>query len=104
MIEEIETKTMNPENFELIWNFILANEGQEFQTINGLGFTYQVIGNSIQVVGNRPYKLTMGNFLAACPFFDPDDLGVLPLFIVGRSYVWGIFNGIQDQIGELENN
>lgn len=92
---------MNPENFEQIWNLILANEGNPFHTINGNVFTYQVNGNSIQIAGNAPYNLSQGNFLAALPFFDPEVLGVMPQNIVGRSYVWGIYNGLFGQIEQL---
>lgn len=92
---------MNPENFEEIWDFILANEGDAFLTINGCIFTYMVNGNSIQIVGNKPYNLSKGNFLAALPFFDPNSLGAMPQNIVGRSYAWGIFNGLTGQIVQL---
>lgn len=80
-----------------IWQFILTHEGQKFQTKRGNLFTYKVIGNAIQIEGNRPYKLSQGNFLAAIPNFNPENLGAMPQSIVGRSYVWGIFNNLQNQ-------
>lgn len=97
---------MKPENFGQIWNLILAHEGHPFQTIRGKVFTYQVNGNSIQIVGNKPYNLSSGNFLAALPFFDPKHLGAMPDAIFGRSYVWGIFNGISNgnQSNSLKSN
>lgn len=92
---------MIPENFEQIWNLILASEGHVFHTIRNNAFTYQVNGNKIQIVGNRPYNLSKGNFLNALTHFDPNHLGAMPNAIVGRSYVWGIFNGLSGQIAQL---
>ena len=92
---------MNEENFEEIWNLILANEGVEFQTIRGIPFTYHVKGNVLQIDDRAQYNLSQGNFLNALPFFHPNDLGIMPTAIVGRSYVWGIYNGLINQIQEF---
>ena len=101
-IKKIENDIkMNAENFEQIWNLILANEGQVFRTIRNKTFTYQVNGNKIQIVGNKPYHLSAQNFLNALPYFDPEHLGAMPSAIVGVSYVWGIFNGLSGQIAQL---
>ncbi|WP_339752070.1 hypothetical protein [Algoriphagus aquimarinus] len=92
---------MNPENFEQIWGLIRANEGQVFNTIRHKPYKYTINGNAIQVLGNQPYNLSRGNFLNALPHFDPQTLATMPSAIVGRSYVWGIYNGLANQIAQI---
>lgn len=87
------------EDFEQIWAWIIQNAGEPFNTIRGNQFSYEVIGNRLQIIGNAEYHLSQGNFLRAFPHFDPNALGKLPKSIVGRSYVWGIFNGYFNQPG-----
>jgi hypothetical protein len=92
---------MHEENFELIWALIIENAGNPFHTPNGTEFIYEIIGERIQIVRNRPYNLLMQNFLNALPHFDPGNQGAIPQRIGGRPYIWGIYNGLEDQIDQF---
>ncbi len=78
------------------WDEIIKNEGSKFKTKRGKVFTYELTGNAMQIIGKKTYTLSKGNFLKAFDYFDPNSLMVMPKNIVGRSYVWGVFNGILD--------
>ena len=85
---------INPQNAQAIWERIVQMEGEVFFTISRKIFKYSVNGNGIQVTGNKDYRLSQDNFFKAIQNFDPGALNSFPENIVGRSYVWGIFNRI----------
>jgi hypothetical protein len=82
---------INLGNAEAIWKRIVQVEGEVFYTVRRKIFKYSVKGNGIQIIGNKPYNLSKGNFFKAIPSFNTVGLRSLPKSIVGRSYVWGIF-------------
>jgi hypothetical protein len=88
---------MTQENFRQIWNLILANEMHSFQTINGDDFLYSIGRNAVLIVTDRMYSLSQENFFEALPFFDRNAPEVMPQNIVGRTYIWGIYNGLIEQ-------
>lgn len=75
-------------DIETVWARIKAHAGEEFRTITGLPFTYQVPGNYLRV--NRAIRsLSRSNFqhaLRAMPAHSPADLAQRQ----GPSYTWAI--------------
>lgn len=92
---------MNEENIDQIWALIIASEGQEFHTKQGIPFTYQVIGNKIHIVNRTPHNISINNFLKAIPLYNPNHLTEMNNSVRGSSYVWGIFHGLIDQINNI---
>lgn len=92
---------MHEENFEQIWALILLNEGQVFQTKQGILFTYQVIGNTIHITDREPHNLSKKNFFKAITLYNPNDLKEMNNSVRGSSYVWGIFHSLMAQIDQF---
>jgi hypothetical protein len=75
-----------------VWNRIKSHAGEEFQTVNGLPFTYQVPGNYIRITRagqevNR--SLSRTNFEKALPSLPATGPGALK-GRQGASYPWAI--------------
>ena len=77
---------------ELIWQNIVAHEGQIFTKILGREFTYTVHGEAIQVVGNQPYPVSRQNIINAHAIGQVKGPGAYPDHIVGPSYVWALLH------------
>jgi hypothetical protein len=88
---------INLENAEAIWNRIIQIEGEVFTKKRNVPFRYFVSAQKIQIVGNKPFPLNKRNFENAIPSFDPVGPRTFPKDkIMGTSYVWGIFNRINN--------
>lgn len=75
-------------DIEDVWARIRAHAGQEFRTVTGLPFTYEVPGNYLRV--NRTDRnLSRTNFAKAIELLPADGPGQLP-GRQGASYTWAI--------------
>lgn len=83
---------MSQQSIDTVWERIQRNAGQEFQTINGLPFTYRVPGNFLRVSRdgeeiNR--SLSRTNFEKALVLMPADGPAALKSR-QGSSYTWAI--------------
>ena len=76
---------------EIIQN-IIDCEGQVFQKIKGKPFKYSIRGQSIQIIGNKPYPISFTNIINAWNVGQVPGPGAFPDNIVGPSYVWALLN------------
>ncbi len=67
-------------------------EGEVFYTKRRIAFKYVIIGNAIQIVGNRPYLITFQNIQNAFILGPVVGPGAYPNNIIGPSYVWALLN------------
>jgi len=71
-----------------VWARIAQHAGQEFHTVTGLPFTYEVPGNYLRV--NRTIRnLSRSNFAKALPLLPAATPADLP-DLQGASYTWAI--------------
>jgi hypothetical protein len=82
---------INLENAEAIWKRIVQMEGEIFYTVRRKMFKYSVKGNGIQVIGNKPYNLSKGNFVKAIPSFSTVGLSSLPKNKLSGDHTFGGF-------------
>ncbi|MDR2717052.1 MAG: hypothetical protein LBB89_03175 [Treponema sp.] len=79
------------QDFYIIWNNIIANEGNTFYTISGKEFTYRINGNFLitdRTERNIP-KNDIEKAFNSLPLNGPSEINNL---VQGPSYVWAILN------------
>ncbi len=84
---------MNNRNpiFQEVWNRIRTHEGEEFKTITGKPFTYQIHGDVFNP-SRTNYNVTKSDFEKAfvlTPFKGP---GMVNLLVRGPSYIWAVLH------------
>lgn len=77
--------------FKDVWNQILNHEGEEFETITGLKFSYRVEGNSV-IPDRTEYPLHKSNYEKVFQMLPLKGLGEISDLVRGPSYVWAILN------------
>lgn len=77
--------------FEKIWARIVALQGEEFATITGLPFTYQIAGDGLFPSRTR-YRLSRGNVEKAYGMTPIPSPGAITKEVRGPSYVWAILH------------
>jgi hypothetical protein len=94
--DSVAANTMERRAFGLrtsteVWHRIQAHQGEQFSTITGLSFTYDVDGD-VLVTDRTPSRLYSSEFeraLAKVPLDRPRDINKL---VRGPSYVWAILH------------
>ena len=77
--------------FETVWRRILFCEGEEFATISGLPFEYEVSGNIFRV-NRTQYNIQRSDFeraYAHVPIAGPGDISKL---VRGSAYIWAVLH------------
>jgi hypothetical protein len=90
---------MDKRSFEKVWNSIVVCEGQLFQTVRGLPFTYKIRGNAL-VPSRTEYQISKSDFEKAfelVPFPGP---GKISNLVRGPAYVWAILHDRRISSGE----
>jgi len=77
--------------FEEIWKRIVAYQGEEFLTIQGLPFTYRIIGNTLRP-SRTVYNISKSDFKKAYRMFPIKGPGVINQIVRGPAYVWAILH------------
>ena len=77
--------------FEKVWSRILALEGEEFQTITGLNFTYRIRGNSL-IPSRTNYSLHKSDFDRAYQLVPLKGPGIINNLVRGPAYIWAILH------------
>ncbi len=74
---------------EVVWERIIAHQGQLFHQLKGQAFTYQVNGNALtpSTAKAKIYKSQFAKALGAVPFEKVSDV---PAGVFGPSYVYAI--------------
>lgn len=80
-------------NFAEVWEKIKNFEGQEFETITGITFTYKI--KKYVLIPSRPkYNLSKANFEKAYELWPITGPGKISRIVRGSSYVWAILKRI----------
>ena len=77
--------------FETVWRRILSSEGEQFETIRGLPFTYEISGNIFSSSRTR-YNISRADFERAyehVPIQGPGDISNL---VRGSVYIWSVLH------------
>ncbi len=77
--------------FETIWNRVIGNQGNPFQTIENKEFTYKVVGNRL-ICSRVKYNIRKKDFELVYNIWPVNGPGAIPANINGRSYVWAVLN------------
>ncbi len=85
-------------SFDEVWDRIVENEGETFQTLRKLKLTYKVDGNSV-CPSRTEYKIPKSDFKKAygmIPIRGPGDIGDV---VRGPSYIWAILRDKKISVG-----
>ena len=77
--------------FELIWGRIVALQGEQFATITGLPFTYQVEGDALYP-NRTDYRLSRRDVETAYGMVPISGPGVINRTVRGPAYIWAILH------------
>ena len=77
--------------FEAVWTNIVNCAGQEFHTITGLPFTYQVANGAV-LTNRTNYPLSRSNFEKAAQIEDLRGPGQINRLVRGPAYVYAILS------------
>jgi hypothetical protein len=78
-------------DFEAVWQRIARYAGEEFHTVRGLEFTYQVDSNSLRT-SRTDFVLSKGNFERAYEQVPLDAPADFSQDITGTSYTWAVLH------------
>ncbi|MEJ8569403.1 hypothetical protein [Elongatibacter sediminis] len=79
-------------NIETIWNRILVHEGEQFETISGLPFTYEIAGN-IFLPDRANQNIPRSEFEKAIAVGLPiDGPGEISDLVRGSAYIWAVLH------------
>ena len=82
---------MSMPTLEEIWGRIKALEGEEFHTISGKPFTFEISGNIFRS-SRAKYNISKSNFgkaLGLVPFDGPGEVNEL---VRGPAYIWAVLH------------
>jgi len=88
--------TVTPRSFESVWQRISSMEGEQFSTIRGKQFTYEVSGNILIPSIDSQFQLHKSNFKKAFERGRTTGPGAIS-DVHGPSYVWAILH--DDRVG-----
>ncbi len=77
------------EDFNEVWQRIIAHAGEQFQTNNGTVFRYEVSGDAIRPV-NTELTVTRSDLERYYRLGADADTGKITTLTGGASFVWGI--------------
>lgn len=86
-------------SFDEVWQRVIGNEGEEFHTITGLEFTYEVGGDFI-VTSRARQNISKSDFMKALgrvPLQGPSEINDI---VRGPAYVWAILHDSRISRGE----
>jgi hypothetical protein len=89
-VQLIENKKRMPP-FDEIWNRIIAHAGENFYTITGLEFRYEIDGN-IFCPSRTDYKIPKADFEKVYPLVPFDGPGRINNIARGPSYIWAVLH------------
>jgi hypothetical protein len=78
-------------NFDGVWRRILANVGEDFETIKGLPFSYEIDGEVLHP-SRTNYNIPRSQVMKAFELVPFDGPGVINNTVRGPSYVWAILH------------
>lgn len=77
--------------FAVVWNRILACEGEQLETITGLPFTYEISGEIF--IGSRTqYNISKSDFERAYAHVPIQGPGVISNLVRGSAYIWAVLH------------
>ena len=76
---------------DALWARIRTCEGQEFATISGKPFTYEVAGNHL-VTSRTNFNLAKSDFEKALALVPIDGPGQISDLVRGSAYVWALLH------------
>lgn len=77
--------------FDVIWGRIVALQGEQFNTITGLPFTYQVDGDALYP-SRTNYRLSRSDVEAAYGMVPIPGPGAINNDVRGPAYIWAILH------------
>lgn len=90
---------MAMESFNLIWQRIIACQGQQFKTVKGLPFTYKVKGHVVSVSRTKQ-NLPRSDFAKAYALMPLTGPGQINSTVRGPAYIYAILT--DSRISESE--
>ena len=83
-------------NIDIVWQRITSHVGEEFETVMGKTFSYEMVdSNSLQIKSRKDFPLTKYSFniaLSHVPASGPGALKNADKRILGASYTWAILH------------
>lgn len=86
-------------SFEEIWERIIANEGETFQTISGSPFTYNVKKGTVHL-SRTEYQISRSDFEKAYTLVPIRGPGAISKIVRGPSYLWAILHDKRISLSE----
>ena len=79
-------------DIEIIWNRVIAHEREQFETITGLPFTYEIAGNIFRP-SRAEQDISRSEFEKAVGVGLPiDGPGVINEIVRGPAYIWAVLH------------
>jgi len=78
-------------SFEEVWKRIISCEGEEFSTIQGLPFTYKILGDALYP-SRTNYRISKADFRKAYRMVPIKGPGVINQIVRGPSYIWAVLH------------
>lgn len=82
---------MNKPPFSKIWKLIISYEGEEFNTVTNLPFTYQINGKILRP-SRTEYNIAMSDFATAYDLVPIDNTSKIARLVRGPSYIYAILH------------
>lgn len=77
--------------FNEVWRRIVAEQGEEFETITALPFTYEIIGEIF--IGSRTkYSISRSDFDRAYEHVPIEGPGEISNLVRGSAYIWAVLH------------
>lgn len=77
--------------FDAVWRRILASEGEQFETIRGLPFTYEITGD-IFISSRTQYNISRSDFDRAYEHVPSEGPGGISNLVRGSAYIWALLH------------
>jgi hypothetical protein len=90
---------MSNPTFGVIWDRIVAHQGETFLTKKCLKFTYVVNGNVLSPSRTK-YKISTGDFEKAYGMVPISGPGVINEIVRGPSYIWAVLHDQRISMGQ----
>ena len=90
---------MPSRTFEEIWSQIVSHEGETFNTITGLKFTYKIEREGFYS-SRTHYRVPKNDFRKAYQMVPIDGPGIINEIMRGPSYIWAVLHDQRISLGE----
>ena len=77
--------------FSEVWRCVVAEQGQEFETITALPFTYEITGE-VFISSRTKYSISRSDFDRAYKHVPIEGPGEISNLVRGSAYIWAVLH------------